>query len=622
MQGGENMIGSRVKKISINEFPNPLQELLSDPIPPLKEIPETDDLWDILRQKGYSKKSDVYIIEDKDVPIFRASDIDINSNFIFTRHIKKSMLTEYPKNEIFLLIDFEIIKQDFRNFEHATEIITYWASQTTRKLKKFSPGAPKIIVKIIDNEQFSENSPLTLYREQDRGSLKKDRTPRVIVNCANLENHLNFSGDIDNDHPQFNVNYLTINSDMDYEKSQIFSISEKMDNGVLVISRDNSSPDNLRKILEMACVLAVSYTFSNKEFVLSNLPEQSYRSLKSLNKSKTGSMGMDLEELDRIYKEMPTSNLLDKLSSKWKDNGLTFFSVVSEFDNTLELLGYDCNCKIRHLFEVMEKSIDAFEDNILKIGDNQYDKIKEKRKIKQNYTYSRNIGLSMDKIKAKENAIKTLEKDSPLSSEDEKLVKRFRYQIGNDSREKNAYWGDLDPKLKNQIYSDGLMSRIKAKILERQSLDTKAQVEQIFYGKLCVDYSQRFSDDGDLLENIFFTYNEIRKLMVQFFSCKKISNSFHHVGVEERHPRDNELTTEERKLNLFDIHFNLVTHLELYTPLKEFLDFYAAKIDQLTNDICKNGSGISLAPEDQVLVLDHLKRFVGLELKENIQEEE
>ena len=173
MQGGENMIGSRVRKIPLNEFPNPLQKLLSDPFPSLEEVLETDDLWDVLRQKGYSKKSDVYIIEDKNVPIFRASDIDINSNFIFTRHIKKSMLTEDPKNEIFLLIDFEIIKQKFRNFEHATEIITYWASQTTRKLKNFSPGAPKIIVKIIENENKISN---------------KDARMRELKNWLNLLN--------------------------------------------------------------------------------------------------------------------------------------------------------------------------------------------------------------------------------------------------------------------------------------------------------------------------------------------------------------------------------------------------------------------------------------------------
>ena len=622
MQGGENMIGSRVKKISINEFPNPLQELLSDPIPPLEEIPETDDLWDILRQKGYSKKSDVYIIEDKNVPIFRASDIYINSNFIFTRHIKKSMLTEDPKNEIFLLIDFDIIKQNFRNFEHATEIITYWASQTTRKLRKFSPGAPKIIVKIIDNEQFSKNSPLTLYREQDRGSLKKDRTPRVIVNCANLENHLKFSGDIDNDHPQFNVNYLTINSDMNYEKSLILSISEKMNNGVLVISRDNSGPDNLGKILEMACVLAVSYTFSNKEFVLSNLPEQSYRSLKSLNKSKTGSMGMDLEELDRIYKEMPTSNLLDKFSRKWKDNGLTFFSVLSEFDYTLEQLGYDCNCKIRPLFEVMENSIRVFEENILKINDNRFQISNMSAEIKDNYILSKNIGESKKQIDRFSDHIKTLEKVENQNSLEKESLIRLKRKISKDKKIKQEYWNDLGPKLRNQIYSDGRMSRIKAKIIGEQSSEIKVQIEQIFYDKLCIDYSQRFSDDGDLLGNIFFTYNEIRKLVNRFFICKKISNSFHHVGVEDRHSRNKELTSEEKKLNSLKIHFNLVTHLELYTSLKEFLDFYAAKIDQLTNDICENGSGISLVPEDQMLVLEHLKRFVGLELKENIQEEE
>ena len=135
----------------------------------------------------------------------------------------------------------------------------------------------------------------------------------------------------------------------------------------------------------------------------------------------------------------------------------------------------------------------------------------------------------------------------------------------------------------------------------------KDKINQLYHSTALKNPPEKFPDDGKLLENILVSYTAFKQISQSAYDSNQISNRFHHAGVEDRFRSD--LTEEEMKLHQLNVNFNLVSHLELYIPLSNFLNSHLEKIEIISKNF-------------HHLVLEHYKQFVGLEPIDNLQEEE
>ena len=148
--------------------------------------------------------------------------------------------------------------------------------------------------------------------------------------------------------PHFQILYSIVDSSTQSNRQkEITDLVAKVGNCFAVIHDTKPSMKVVANILELTCVIAARFTYSDKS---SNLIESMLKG--SINSSSRilGSKSSNLSSQD-VYRELPIipKCVIERLSSKWEKCGekSSFFDNLVNFDKNLSDFDYRCSTDLR-----------------------------------------------------------------------------------------------------------------------------------------------------------------------------------------------------------------------------------------------------------------------------------